>query len=72
MLTIRAPSADAIREFLASQQGLPVTYDKEGMTRGTPPDGFNVDHLRYKLGRGTDVFERAVAALRSWAMFRQR
>jgi uncharacterized protein (UPF0548 family) len=69
MLTIRMPSAEAIGRFLASQQGLAVPYS-EGMTRGAVPAGFNVDHLRYKLGNGMQVFEQAVDALRT--MFRQK
>jgi uncharacterized protein (UPF0548 family) len=71
MLTIGPPSDDAIRRFLAEQQELPVTYE-EGMTRGAAPSGFNADYLRYKLGTGAPVFERAVAAMRSWTMFQQK
>ncbi len=70
MLTIGATNAEVMSRFLAEQQGLTVTYP-EGMTRGATPAGFNADHLRYKLGSGAPVFEAAVAALRSWAMFRQ-
>ena len=62
--------AEAIGQFLKVQQGLAVTY-AEGMTRGAAPAGFNVDHLRHKLGNGGPTFEAAVAALRSWEMFRQ-
>ena len=73
MLTIGSPSDDAIRRFLAEQLELPVTYEAPGMTRIAAPAErqFNVDHSRFSLGHGIDAFERAVAALRSWAMFQQ-
>jgi uncharacterized protein (UPF0548 family) len=70
MLTFGPPSDDAIRRFLAEQQGLPVTYE-EGMTRGAAPPGFNMDHLRHKFGSGERVFARAVDELRAWTMFEQ-
>lgn len=71
MLTIGSPSDDAIRRFLAEHEELPLTYEA-GMTRGAAPAGFNVDHLRHKLGSGEKVFARAVDALRSWTMFLQK
>src|SRR5262245_4227442 len=72
MLTNGVPTSEAIRRFLAAQHELPVTYGNEGITRGAAPAGFNSDHLRHKLGSGVAVFERAIAALRSWVMFRQK
>jgi uncharacterized protein (UPF0548 family) len=72
MLTFRSPSDDIIARFLASQRSASLTYSPEGITRGdVAPAGFNRDHLRVPLGEGDEVFERAVAALRSWTMFRQ-
>jgi uncharacterized protein (UPF0548 family) len=70
MLTFRSPSPDLIRAFLARQRELPLSYGTEGMTRGQAPCGFNVNHLRHRLGTGDDVFERACAKLRSWSQFR--
>jgi len=35
-----------------------------------PPAGYVLDHHRVRLGEGPQVFERACAALRDWAMFR--
>lgn len=73
MLTLGTPSEEAIDRFLGTQQGLPVTYSAEGITRNAaPPPGFNADHLRHKLGSGAEVFERAVKELRSWTMFQQQ
>jgi uncharacterized protein (UPF0548 family) len=71
MLTFRSPNPDQIRAFLARQRESPLSYGPEGMTRGQTPRGFKVDHLRHRLGSGTDVFERACAALRSWSQFQQ-
>jgi uncharacterized protein (UPF0548 family) len=71
MLTLRAPSPEAVRAFLARQQGLSLSYTPAGMTRGPAPDGYTVDHLRHRLGDGVEVFERACAGLRTWAQFRQ-
>jgi uncharacterized protein (UPF0548 family) len=72
MLTFRPPCPEAIREFLAQQRELPLSYNPEGMTRGPAPGDFTVHHVRHRLGAGVDVFERARAALRSWTPFRQR
>jgi uncharacterized protein (UPF0548 family) len=72
MLTFRPPNAEVISRFLASQQDSPLTYATEGMTYGRDvPAWFHRDHLRAQLGEGPAVFERAVAALQSWTMFRQ-
>jgi uncharacterized protein (UPF0548 family) len=72
MLTFRSPCDDEIAGFLASQRNVSLTYSPEGITRGDViPAGFHRDHLRVPLGEGEEVFERAVAALRSWTMFRQ-
>src|SRR5262245_5830801 len=70
MLTFRRPTDRAIAHFLAAQRGLALTYEAEGMTRRSSPSGYNTDHLRRKLGSGHAAFERAVAELRSWTMFR--
>ncbi|OWK43764.1 DUF1990 family protein [Fimbriiglobus ruber] len=69
MLSLRKPSADAIRRFLDSQAGFHFTYSAVGATAGTPPAGFDVDHTRVHLGQGERVFHAATAALRRWAQF---
>lgn len=71
MLTLRPPTSDLLADFLASQRDLPLTYAPEEMTRGTCPAGYNHDHRRVRLGTGIESFDRAVAALRQWAMFKQ-
>ena len=69
MLSLRKPSADALRRFLAAQRELPFTYETVGATAGTPPAGYVVDRTRIKLGEGEPVFRSAIAALRRWEQF---
>jgi uncharacterized protein (UPF0548 family) len=69
MLSLRKPSAEAIRRFLDQQGELHLTYHAVGATATTPPAGFAVDHTRIKLGEGEKVFQSATAALRRWEQF---
>jgi uncharacterized protein (UPF0548 family) len=69
MLSLRKPSVDSLRRFLAAQVGLPFTYAAVGATAQTPPAGYVVDRTRVKLGEGEAVFRSAVAALRRWEQF---
>ena len=70
MLSLRRPSTEALREFLASQSQLGFTYSAVGATATVPPAGYDVDHNRIKLGEGEEIFTRAGAALRRWEHFR--
>jgi len=69
MLSLRKPSADALRRFLAAQTKLPFSYAAVGATAETPPAGYVVDRTRIKLGEGEPVFRSAIAALRRWEQF---
>lgn len=69
MWSVRKPSGDALRLFLAAQRELPFTYEAVGATAGTPPTGYVVDRTRIKLGEGEAVFRSAAAALRRWEQF---
>ena len=69
MLSLRKPSGDALRSFLAAQRELPFTYAAVGATAETPPAGYVVDRTRIKLGEGEPVFRSAIAALRRWKQF---
>lgn len=69
MLSLRKPSADALRRFLTAQSELPFTYAAVGASAGAPPAGYVVDRTRVKLGEGEAVFRSAVAALRRWEQF---
>ncbi len=69
MLSLRKPSADALRRFLAAQRELPFTYEAVGATAETPPAGYVVDRTRIRLGEGEAVFRSAIAALKRWEQF---
>ena len=64
MLSLRKPSAESMRRFLAAQAKLPFSYAAVGATAETPPAGYVVDRTRIKLGEGETVFRSAIAALR--------
>lgn len=70
MLSLRKPSADAIRSFVAGQVELPFSYAAVGATSGTPPPDYVLDHRRVRLGQGEPVYRAACAALRRWEQFR--
>jgi uncharacterized protein (UPF0548 family) len=70
MVSLRRPSTEAIRDFLASQSNFGFTYTAVGATASQPPAGYTVDRTRVKLGEGEEVFTRAQADLRQWEQFR--
>jgi uncharacterized protein (UPF0548 family) len=70
MLFLRKPTAETIREFLATQSRLSLTYAAVGATTTAPPAGYAVDHTRIQLGKGEEVFVAAQAALERWHQFR--
>ncbi len=70
MLFLRRPTEETIREFLAAQAKLDLTYAAVGATMTTPPAGYVVDHTRISLGVGEKVFVAAKVALERWQQFR--
>jgi uncharacterized protein (UPF0548 family) len=69
MLSLRRPSTETIREFLATQSKLGFTYTAVGATASQPPADFTVDHTRIEVGEGEEVFMKAKAALGTWEQF---
>jgi uncharacterized protein (UPF0548 family) len=69
MLSLRKPSADVLRRFLAAQKELPFSYEAASANATTPPTGYVVDRTRIRLGEGEPVFRSATAALRAWEQF---
>ena len=63
------PTAARIRELIAAQHDMPLSYPEVGATLITPPPGYTVDHNRRQLGLGEACFERAVSAMRRWKQF---
>ena len=70
MLSLRKPSAESIRRFLAAQAKQDFTYKAVGATADKPPAGYVVDRTRIKLGEGEAVFQAARSALERWEQFR--
>jgi uncharacterized protein (UPF0548 family) len=70
MPSLRKPSAERLRAFVAAQAPLDLTYRAVGATAAVPPAGYVVDHTRVRLGEGAGTFAAAKAALRRWEHFR--
>ena len=70
MLFLRRPTEETIRESLAAQARLDLTYAAVGGTATAPPADYIVDHTRIKLGEGEQVFVAAKKALERWQQFR--
>ncbi len=69
ILRIGAPERADVEAMIDVLGPAPFSYDAVGATRGPLPDGWDHDVLTEEIGRGEDLFERAVAALRAWRMF---
>ena len=70
MLSLRKPTAERLRGFLAAQSKLDFTYPAVGATAAVPPGGYAVDRTRVQLGDGAGTFAAAKAALGHWEHFR--
>ena len=69
MLFLNRPSEKRIRSITALHANKNFSYPETGATNGTLPSGYKVLHSTVHLGKGSDKFERACAALREWKMF---
>ena len=75
MFALTEPTESDIAKFVSEQSQLPFSYTEAGATQvalseeTVMPHGYNVDHNRIQLGRGADVYTRAVAALKQWRQF---
>lgn len=70
MLLLKKPTPSAIDSFLAARQTDSFSYPQVGASRHNAPTGYKVDHNRVQLGQGGAAFALAVAAIRSWTMFK--
>ena len=68
-MSLKKPSTESIRQFLAGQSTCDFTYTAVGATARTPPSGYVIDHTRIKLGEGERAFHSARAALQRWQHF---
>ncbi len=69
MFRFHSPDAPSVARFLKSQHTRKYSYCHQGKTASTPPQGFQVDHTRVKLGNGIEVFKKAKEALGNWQQF---
>jgi uncharacterized protein (UPF0548 family) len=70
MFTILKPTDAEISEFIRAQSNQAFSYREIGETKNrTEPNGYPINQLRGKLGKGREIYEKAVAALRSWQMY---
>jgi uncharacterized protein (UPF0548 family) len=69
MFIVSKPSNDRIQGFIDEQSKLPFSYSETGQTRGDPPPGYSINRHRRELGKGEEVFNQAVSALRHWRMY---
>jgi uncharacterized protein (UPF0548 family) len=69
MVSLRRPSPERIRQFLASQSRLGYTYAAVGATGGQTPAGYVLDRTRTVLGQGESAFARARTVLERWGQF---
>jgi uncharacterized protein (UPF0548 family) len=69
MLFFRKPSREVLQAFLDRQHVAPFSYSQLGCTAADPPAGFVCDYERTELGQGTQTFQAACEALRTWKMF---
>ena len=69
MFLLTKPSREQTQNFIAAQRNMPFSYPDVGASNGNIPTGYKVDHNRVRLGAGLATFDRAVMAIRRWAMF---
>jgi uncharacterized protein (UPF0548 family) len=69
MFLLRKPSKETVERFIKSQSDLTFSYSQTGATEREPPAGFVVDHNQIRIGDGSETYNRAVAALKSWKQF---
>jgi uncharacterized protein (UPF0548 family) len=71
MFLLHEPSGATIETYLRGRQREPFSYREVGASRAQEaPDNYAVDHNRVPLGSGEECFAKAVAAVRSWQMFK--
>jgi uncharacterized protein (UPF0548 family) len=69
MFLLSKPSTETVSRFLSSVSSQTFSYSQVGATNGTPPTDYILDHNRIQLGVGSNVYERAIAALQRWRQF---
>jgi uncharacterized protein (UPF0548 family) len=69
-LSFRFPSSDTLDNWRSLQKSTGFSYTElEGTLNKRFPDGYDHDINSCLLGIGTDVYQKAVAAIEQWQMF---
>lgn len=63
------PDKQQAQVILDQQAKRSYSYDDVGMTAGSPPARYVVDHNRIQIGSGAGAFDAACDAMRQWQMF---
>jgi len=69
MFLLYEPSNSIVATFISSQRTQSFTYSEVGATNGNPPSDFTIDHNRIQLGTGSEIYHRAIEALKQWRQF---
>ena len=69
MFLLSKPSDAFIQQLIASQRDLDFSFPNASIDSMDAPRGYTVDHNRVELGKGKEVFARAIAAIKRWEMF---
>ena len=72
MITLRYPSPERVRQFIATQNEQAFTYPEslQAYTRDArKAPGFNNDAQRVRVGQGPEAFQLAKKALQEWVHF---
>jgi len=69
MFLLRYPDAERLQRLWAGAVNSSLSYEEVGATAGPGlPRGYRHNHLEMSLRGGSERFDKAVAALRSWQM----
>lgn len=66
LFSARRPTANDLERLVSEQHDLSVTYADVGATLGAMPPGYNVMTGSRVAGSGTETFDRAKDAVRTW------
>ncbi len=72
MFSLRRPGADQLAAALERARAEQPAYDGVGGTDANPPAGYRIRRYQRHLGHGPATFDRAAAAVDSWAAQRHR
>src|SRR4051794_23533529 len=64
------PSKEEVERFIDELSRKHFSYPDVGASVYGAPKKYNVDHHRIRLGRGAEVWKRAVEGLKRWEMFK--